>query len=481
MELKTFYVDEPDLYFANKRRFKDPKGGLFLFGPYGKFDADPYFMTINAGIVGTPHSIGKVLDFFDRIQTKIPAKSKGGIDFPGIGLEKTFKLNIIFSDHLQESITEKELIECESIENRSERARFVLDLIEKRLESISQREPFPDIVYLPLARDIINLCKKPGQLGDKITLAHRRFSDDLTYDQKIGDYDFHDIIKVFGMKHKIPTQVILPDSLSTKENPKVQFLAQRAWNMSVASYYKAKGIPWKLAELDPDSCYAGISFYRELDKNMEPSMRASVAQLFLATGESIVLRGNPFKWNRSSRQPQLTIDQATEITDKILNAYENTHKRKPKRLVIHKSSFFTDNEKEGFLSAYETVNEVDLLSIRSSPIDWYREGTYAIPRGTIIKTPNNIFYVFTLGYIPQLDTFPKPGIPIPLEVRPANLDSSDRKMCSEILALTKLNWNNADFCDQKPITLVASGSVKDILSEARIQDIEIISQYRYYI
>jgi len=155
--------------------------------------------------------------------------------------------------------------------------------------------------------------------------------------------------------------------------------------------------------------------------------------------------------------------------------------RKPKRLVIHKSSFYSDFEMEGFLSAYDTVKEIDLLSIRSSPIDWYRDGTMAIPRGTVIKSPDNTYYVFTLGYIPQLDTFPKPGVPIPLEIRPSNLDSPDRKMCKAIMSLTKLNWNNANFCDQKPITLVASDSVKDILSEARIQDIEIISQYRYYI
>jgi hypothetical protein len=104
------------------------------------------------------------------------------------------------------------------------------------------------------------------------------------------------------MKYKIPTQVILPNSLSLKENPRVQFLAQRAWNLTVASYYKAKGIPWKLAELDSVTCYAGISFYRELDENKNPTMRASIAQLFLATGESIVLRGNPFEWIEQGKE-----------------------------------------------------------------------------------------------------------------------------------------------------------------------------------
>ncbi|MHA1974098.1 MAG: argonaute/piwi family protein [Candidatus Hodarchaeales archaeon] len=479
--LNSFYVDEPDLYFAEKNRFRDPKGGLYLYGPYGKYEKEPYFMTINAGIIGTSKSIGRVIDFFDLCKNKIPAKSKGGIDFPGVGLDKKLQFEIKFPDHLQEPITNSELLEGEKIDTRSERARYFLDLIDTRLDIITQREPFPDLVYVPLSRELIDLCKKPGQIGDKIRIAQRRFTDNLTEDQLIGDYDFHDIIKVFGMKYKIPTQVILPNSLSLKQNPNVQFLAQRAWNLSVASYYKAKGIPWKLAELDNDACYVGITFYRELNKEKNQVMRASVAQLFLATGESIVLRGKPFEWSEDRKQPELSFEQAIDLSTKIIDTYEKTHKRKPKRMVVHKSSPFNREEINGFLSAYDTVNEIDLLSIRSSPIDWYRDGLYAIPRGTVIKSPDDKFYIFTLGYIPQLDTFPKPGTPIPIEVTPVNLDTSERKMCKEILSLTKLNWNNADFCDQKPITIVASESVKEILSEARVRDIEIISQYRYYI
>jgi len=481
INLSSFYVDEPDLYFASKNRFRDPKGGLYLYGPYGKFESDPYFMTINAGIIGTSYSIGRIIDFFELIHNKIMAKSKGGIDFPGLGLEKQLKFEIKFPEHLHETISNKELAECEGIESRAERIRYILNIFDFLLESISQREPYPDIVYIPIGRNIINLCKKPGQIGDKITITHRRFTDELTQDQIIGDYDFHDIIKVFGMKHQIPTQVVLPNSLSLKENPRVQFLAQRAWNLSVASYYKAKGIPWKLAELDNETCYVGITFYRELDEHKNQVMRAAVAQLFLATGESIVLRGKPFIWNQVRKQPELNFEQSIDLNNKIIEAYRNTHKREPKRLVIHKSSPFKGDEVKGFLTAYDIVEEIDILSIRSSPIEWYRDGSYAIPRGTVIKSPDNKFYIFTLGYIPQLDTFPKPGIPIPLEITPSNLDTAERKMCKEILSLTKLNWNNADFCDQKPITLVASECVKDILSEARIQDIEIISQYRFYI
>jgi len=481
VELNSFYVEEPDLYFANKTRFKDPKGGLYLFGPYGKFENEEFPMTINSGIIGTSESINNTIAFFEKMNNRIMARSKGGIHFPGIGLHKTLKLNIKFGTHLQEIITTEEIQQCEEIEDRSDRARFALNLIDNHLGSIVKKEPLPDLIYVPIPREIIDLCKIPGQVGDHITITHRRFGEELTENQIIGDYDFHDIIKVFGMKHKIPTQVILPNSLSLKEHPLVQFLAQRAWNLTVASYYKAKGIPWKLAELDSETCYAGISFYRELDENKNQTMRAAIAQLFLSTGESIVLRGNPFEWLERGRQTRLTFEQAIELKDKIINTYIETHKIKPRRLVIHKTSMFQEDEIKGFLNAYDVVEQIDLLTLRTSSVDWFRDGIYAMPRGTVIKTPDNTYNIFTLGYIPQLDTFPKPGIPIPVEVIPYNLDSPDRKMCKEILSLTKLNWNNADFCDQMPITITASEGVGDILSEARIRDIEIMSEYRYYI
>jgi hypothetical protein len=53
-------------------------------------------------------------------------------------------------------------------------------------------------------------------------------------------------------------------------------------------------------------------------------------------------------------------------------------------------------------------------------------------------------------------------------------------MCKEILALSKLNWNNTDFSDQFPVTLSVSKTISEILSEARAREIEPTNQYRYY-
>jgi len=479
--LTSFYVPEPNLIFANKRRFKDPKGGLYLYGPYGRYaDGKEFSLTANVGIIGTSKSIGNTLDFFDKIHNRVPAMSVGGIDFPGLGLDGRIRFDIKFDEQWQETITTQDLEECRKQEKRTDRALSALELIEDKLESLQQKEPSPDVVFIIIPMKIIGMCKLSGQVGLKITLAHRRFGSVPTKEQVKGDYDFHNIIKVIGMKHYLPTQVILPTTLDLERKIGVQDLATRAWNLTVATYYKSKGVPWKLTELEPGTCYAGISFYRELDPNGKQSMRASVAQIFLHTGESLVLRGDPFEWPEFDRHPHLNEEQSSALLVKIKTAYIKTHSERPKRLVIHKSSVFTEEEKRGFLGNAQAVKQTDLITLTRSGFSWHREGTYPIVRGTVIKSLGPEFYIFTLGYIPQLRTFPKPGVPVPVRVRPANLDSPERKMCKEILSLTRLNWNNADFCDQMPITLLASGRIGAILCEARAREIETSHEYRFY-
>lgn len=477
----SFYVPEPDLIFANKNRFKDPRGGLYLFGPYGQYgNASFVNITTNAGIIGTSKSIGKVVDFFDYLHNKIPASGENSVDFPGLGLNGKLRHDIHFDEQWQQTIDKADFDECQSKTDRIDRTLYLLKLINDKLESIHGVQPNPDVVFITLPLELLKLCTVPGQKGLKITLANKRFGSELTEGQKRGDYDFHDIIKVLGMENKLPTQFILPTTLDL-ERKLLQDLATRAWNLSVAVYYKTKGVPWKLAELEPDTCYAGISFYRECSPEGKPYMRAGVARVFLATGEALILKGDPFQWGHPRIEPHLNEEQAEALMNKIIVEYTKSHKGKPpERLVLHKTSEYTEEEKKGFLSASNAVGQKDLLTLTQSQIDWYREGAYPTVRGNVIKVSESEFYIFTLGYIPQLKTFPKPGIPVPIRVQVANLDSPERKMCKEILSLTRLNWNNADFCDQMPITISASRRIGNILSEARARDIDISSEYKFY-
>ncbi|MGA3061548.1 MAG: hypothetical protein ABSD92_14460 [Candidatus Bathyarchaeia archaeon] len=311
--ISSFYIPEPDLIFANKQRFKDPRAGLYLYGPYGQYgDASYVNITTNAGIIGTSKSIGKVIDFFDFLHNKIPGSGENSIDFPGLGLDGKLRHDIHFDDQWEQTIDKVNFEECQNKPGRIDRTLYLINLINDKLESIHGVVPNPDIVFIAPPVEFLKLCIIPGQKGLKITLANKRFGSELTEDQKKGDYDFHDIIKVLGMQHKLPTQFILPTTLDL-DRKLLQDPATRAWNLSVAVYYKTKGVPWKLAELEPDTCYAGISFYRECSAEGKQYMRAGVARVFLATGEALILKGDPFEWDNPGVQPHLNDEQAKAL------------------------------------------------------------------------------------------------------------------------------------------------------------------------
>lgn len=106
-----------------------------------------------------------------------------------------------------------------------------------------------------------------------------------------------------------------------------------------------------------DTCYVGVSFYREvLEEN--PRLRTSMAQAFTAAGDGYVLRGEAFEWDESrrGRSPHLDRKSASGLMRGVLDLYQRQNRgRPPGRVVIHKTSLFTQEEQEGFEDACQLV------------------------------------------------------------------------------------------------------------------------------
>jgi hypothetical protein len=54
-------------------------------------------------------------------------------------------------------------------------------------------------------------------------------------------------------------------------------------------------------------------------------------------------------------------------------------------------------------------------------------------------------------------------VPRPIGIRPARLGRSPRDLATELLALSKMNWNQARLDGRYPITLTTADKVKRIL------------------
>jgi argonaute-like protein implicated in RNA metabolism and viral defense len=167
------------------------------------------------------------------------------------------------------------------------------------------------------------------------------------------------------------------------------------------------------------------------------------------------------------------------MTD-VLDVYKRQMRQLPRRLVVHKSSRFRPEEISGFKKAANDVELKDFVTILSRGIRFMRKkGIYPPVRGTVIKIGKEDYILHTKGWIPYFETYPGLRVPTPLEIVEHYGDTPLTILFEEIFALTKMNWNSADFCIREPITLAYSREVGKIL--AYVPD-EVIPrpEYLYY-
>ncbi|MFX1286891.1 MAG: hypothetical protein ACFFB5_24875 [Promethearchaeota archaeon] len=484
MTIECRIIPEPKLFFGGNKPTIDPKVGLMNFGPYGSLqDSDKSNVILTAGVISSNKSLELLNDWLERLSYRIegreiPDSNVRGIDFPGISDKSPLRYKIKISNEAIEIISNKELSNALSAPNRYIRILNMYKLYEQKFVDISGVHT-PDIMLIPIDQTVMDKCKDKMLKQDKIIYEKRSFDKSkISYDVPL--FDFHHAIKVIAFKYGMVSQMIRPKTLKFADE--LQDPATIAWNFSGASYYKGTGIPWKLGEMDENTCYVGISFYQEISKE-EKVMRTSMAHVYLSTGESQIIRGKSFRWGRDKDlSPSLTSDHASYIVEKVLSLYKRQKNKKPRRLVIHKSSEFTEEEKSGFNARTSDIEVVDYVHIgRVTDIRAYPDGfSYPAIRGTMFGK-NNKWFLFTTGYIPSLGTYPGATIPEPLTIDIARLDSTPYQICKDIMALTKLDWNTADFCRREPVTISVSRKVGNILAEMRDNDVDNPPEgYRYY-
>lgn len=479
--MRIEHLREPELIFADGRRHLDPKLGLMLHGPSSwKHEPGRQGEMIKAAAIGTLGALHQFREFLEWMRVRIAPSERvpWKKDFPGLGIGSALHFDINVARDAEEIISREEEESVLSLDKRDKRILRACELYEEKFDDLMGTvHPRPDIVYLLVSRALMDATKDPHYKTDHIVLARRTMERGTKWDDG-AIFDFHHFLKVVGFKHGVASQLMRPSTLEWSGG---QDRATTAWNFAVASYYKATGTPWKLADLDEGSCYVGISFYQEPGE--ETNMRASMAHVYLRSGESQVIRGKPFRWDKSkSRSPHLNAEQASEILRDVVDLYRKQQGKAPVRVVVHKSSSYTADEVEGF-SAEAGGSYLDLVHLKEhSEMRLYIEGNQYPPlRGTLLTDgERQPAVLYTTGFIPALGTYPGSTVPEPLTISWARRDSTVSLLAKDILALTKLDWNNSDFCTSLPVTISVSRKVGGILAESRAKNVTPPSIYRYY-
>lgn len=505
----SFLVEEPQLVFGGNNLSVDPKTGLGMFGPIGN-DANRN-KTIRIGVVGTGESIGEFLDFLNKAQRPILAgfKTPGPSgkarpldphtypDFPGCSKESAFRCSFVSDKTIfHRSISQDHF--ASALKSGTEEAciKAVVALLERELVALEDLEEQPDVIAVVLPSDVEHklahvghaMAKRRKRLSPR-ELLMRSFMKDEKKGQATLDLDFgsedercitgywniHHAFKARAMRVSIPTQWIWESTLRTPH------LSNVAWNLFTALYYKSGSNPWGLSSLPDNTCFIGISFYK--DRPTGPSdYHTSIAQIFGA-GEGIVIKGDRavIDKSRGDSSPHLLKDGALSLMQRAIETYTIQHNGPPTRVVVHKSSRYWPEELEGLKEGLGTIGRHDFLSISDPETRFLRLGSKPVIRGTAIKLASRHYLLFTNGYIPFLRIYPSKRIPCPLEITEHHGDSTAKQVCEEIMALTKLNWNSCSFGSHYPITLRFARDVGRVIAELPSDgSVTYKSKYKYY-
>jgi hypothetical protein len=453
MDIKL--LEEPLLQF-NVGEHICPRAGISQYTVADLNNVRPDKIVI--GFVGSSDSIGTLISWIKKCKNPIEAKKSNQPNlfpgFPGFNSKVAFKSEIVYDESYVRKINNSTF---EQVKKSSE---DINDLITKSVELY-----LAEIKFLAKNKnpDVI-LCVLDEQFTKMIygTSTAEVENDLIDEDESLEvEFNFRRLLKARAMEYNAPIQIVR-DRIS-KPSSDMQDEATIAWNFFTALYYKASGTPWALKKnANSNTCFAGISFYKSRDKR---TTQTSVTQIFNEHGNGVILRGTPVKESKKDKQPHLTEQQAFDLLHSSLKEYYDAVKIFPQRLVIHKSSNYSEEEVDGFrrVASEMKINSVDLVTIMPTNFRLYREKDYPPFRGTMFSLDKQRHFLYTRGFIGFYGTYPGRYIPSPVEVRLFSYDESPEQICREILMLTKMNWNNTQFDRKFPITIDCSRNVGEIL------------------
>lgn len=281
------------------------------------------------------------------------------------------------------------------------------------------------------------------------------------------DFDLHDYLKASTAARRLPIQLVREDKALAYPHR-----ASVMWRIGLALYVKAGGVPWKLADADPETAYIGISYAVRPPGSNQPRFVTCCSQVFDAEGsglEFVAYDANEVEVQREN--PFLSRTEMFRVMTRSLDLYRRRHAgRSPRRVMVHKSTEFKLGEIDGCMEAFHLCEAVDLVQVvedvgwRGVRIDGRdraqkgKAAAFPVSRGTLIGLSPREALLWTHGdvggigdggsYFQGARSTPRP---IRL-VRHAGHGTWD-DTAGALLALSKMDWNNDALYDPLPVTI----------------------------
>jgi hypothetical protein len=147
---------------------------------------------------------------------------------------------------------------------------------------------------------------------------------------------------------------------------------------------------------------------------------------------------------------------------------------------MHKTSRFNDDEMAGFQEAADkaSLNALDLVSVRRSGTRLLRSSV-PMDRGSTLLFDDRSGIVYLKGTVPYFEIYPGAYIPRAVEFHREFGDAGSLQLATELIGLSKLNFNNTQFDAGDPVTVRAARRVGDILKHVPAGE-KINTRFRFF-
>lgn len=300
-----------------------------------------------------------------------------------------------------------------------------------------------------------------------------RWSKFRRFENESEHFDVHDFVKAGGVQKGIGTQFLDQSTLSDTLQCRVW------WWLSLAFYVKAMRTPWVLNGLSADTAFVGLGIARKPGGDPGKTIVMGCSHIYSDRGEGLQYRLSQVEDPVFiGRNPYLSREDARRVGEQIRELFFDSRDRLPSRVVIHKRTHFTADERLGLQEGLSGVSEVEMLEIvvdealryMASAVDDRGnlfEDNYPVRRGTAVKLDDFSALVWVHGVTSALSSGRryyqgKRRIPAPLVVRRHAGASDLRVIAEEIVGLSKMNWNTFDLYTKLPATVQSSNEIARI-------------------
>lgn len=441
-------LDEPLLSFSPTNSSKvdvHPLRGLVNYGPYSKDSFGGYTAKVRIATVG-PESMFKARgSLMASLRGVYQPTDRSEYLFAYPGFEALFRVKLESAPATAHIKWPDSLAQLPGDGDIQHRLLQTMDAALRRLDTV--RNEF-DVV-----------------------LVH--FPDSWAPATRAKFFDAHDALKALGAKYNIPTQVLNDRAFTFR------YKASLAWRLAIALYVKAAGTPWKLAPLKgvPDqTAYIGLAYALRGDQR-DAHYVTCCSQVFDMDGGGMQFvafeaRDPVADVREARRNPFLSRDDMRAVLARSLALYQGRNAGNlPKRLVIHKTTAFKQEEIEGAYDALAAVPEIECVEIgaascwrgvwliysgQQTPLT--KPAGYPVPRGTMVIRSGNSALLWVAGNAPTVSNTGdyyqgKKSIPRPLQLTRHAGKGPLELTAHEALALTKMDWNNDALYDPVPVSI----------------------------